>query len=127
LHERCPALNEWAPWLARFVTSVASVVAVADMDGALKKNGASDQKLEEFQQGRGDDLEQLTSASQARMKLESCAAALHHPLVMGDILQRLYDQGNEIKRAEEAKLGIVEFYQPIKRNPLVDRCIENRC
>ena len=116
LDSRCSDPAGWDRWVNDVVSAVAAVVGIADIDGALKKNGASPDKLQRFAQAKGDDVTQLQAAAAVRRKIDTCAAATGRTAPSTDqLVQSVYTRANAVKRHEEGALGLEKLYRPIKR------------
>ena len=117
LDAQCPDPAGWDGWLDEMVGAVAAVVGIADIDGALRKNGASPEKLRLFVEARGDDVAQLEAATTLRRKVEGCATATGHtaPSIQ-EFTEAVYPRADAVKRREERALGLEKLYQPVKRS-----------
>jgi hypothetical protein len=114
---RCPGRAGWDAWLDDVVGAVAAVVGIADIDGALKKNGASPDKVKLFVEAKGDDVAQLQAAETLRRKVEECAAVTGHTAPsIHEFMESVYPRADAVKRQEESALGLEKLYQPIKRS-----------
>ena len=116
LDSRCSDPAGWDRWVNDVVSAVAAVVGIADIDGALKKNGASPDKLQRFAQAKGDDVTQLQAAAAVRRKIDTCAATTGRTAPSTDqLVQSVYIRADAVKRQEEGALGLEKLYRPIKR------------
>jgi 4-amino-4-deoxy-L-arabinose transferase-like glycosyltransferase len=113
----CPDSSDaWDAWLDRVVSVAATLIAVGDMDGPLKKSGASLERLQAFDDAKGSALTQLGAAEAAKRKIDECAGSVGlTPPSMPELIDRVYDRADGYKQREEAAIGLGEMYRPIKR------------
>jgi hypothetical protein len=115
LRRQCPDARTWDGWLEDVLRAAAAVAGVGDIGGALKKNGASEAALQAFEAARGSEGERASLASEAKLKVDTCATRLGvSPPPPETIVRRFYLLANTEKRRLEEAVGLVHLYKPVK-------------